>query len=75
MFDHGGGMFFGGGLMWLFWIALIVIIVVIVKSLTASNKNTDDFKNDSPLTILKQRYARGEINEEEFERKRKQLES
>jgi len=60
--------------MWLFWIALIVIIVVIFKSLSASNKSTDQADSNSSLTILKQRYARGEINEEEFERRRKQLE-
>jgi putative membrane protein len=76
MWDHNGTMFFGGGLMWIFWILLIVIVVVAIKALgnsgTTGNKNS---QTDSPMEILRKRYARGEIDEEEFERRRKKLES
>lgn len=74
--DHSGGIFFGGGFMWIFWILLIVILVVVVKAMS----NTDgsggkNLQDESPMEILKKRYARGEIDEEEFERRREELKS
>lgn len=76
MMGNGGGMFFGGGFMWIFWILLIVILVVIVKTMiNTDNSGGKTLQDKSPMEILKKRYARGEIDEEEFERRRKQLES
>ena len=75
MFDHSGGMMFGGGFMWLFWIVLIVIIVLVIKILNTSDKGTTRGSVQSPIEILKERYARGEINEDEFKRMRKELEN
>ncbi|MDT8403194.1 SHOCT domain-containing protein [Sulfuriflexus sp.] len=76
MMDSSGGMFFGGSFMWIFWILLIVILVVVVKAMSntggSGSKPTQD---ESPMEILKKRYARGEIDEEEFDRRRKELES
>ena len=76
MFDHGGG-FFGFGFMWIFWILLIVIVVMVVKALGGSgSENSGRSPNEeSPMEILKKRYARGEIDDDEFERRRKELES
>ncbi|NOY66030.1 MAG: SHOCT domain-containing protein [Gammaproteobacteria bacterium] len=71
MGGNTGSMFFGGGFMWIFWILVIIAIFMIFKSFMGSNS---DSGSDSPLEILKKRFARGEINEEEFERKRKELE-
>ncbi|MDQ7065875.1 MAG: SHOCT domain-containing protein [candidate division KSB1 bacterium] len=70
---HGfgfGGMWFG----WLFWIVLIVVIVWAVKSFVDSqNRNAASRdSNADALEILKKRFANGEIDEEEFQR-RKQL--
>jgi len=76
MMTDGNAMFFGGGGMWFFWIILFVVLVWIVKSVTdynAGNKSISD--DDSPLDILKKRYARGEIDEQEYIRRRKELES
>ena len=68
------GMFFGG-YMWLFWLLVIAAIVVVIMS-AINTKSTSGSKNeDSPIEILKRRYARGEIDEEEFTRRRKQIES
>lgn len=67
-----GGMFFGGGFMWIFWILIIVFIIYAIKA--GMGNSTDDSSKESPLEILKKRYARGEINEEEYERRRKELE-
>jgi len=75
MFGHDGWMMFGGGLMWLFWIALIVVLALLVKSLLTGNAFTKSSEEESPMAILKKRYAKGEIDDEEFERRRKKLES
>lgn len=72
MMGSGFGMGFGGGFMWLFWILLIVAIVWIVKVVSGSENNPPD-KQMSALDILKERYARGEIDQQEFEQKRKDL--
>ena len=71
MFD-GHGFGFGGGFMWLFWILLIVEIAWAVKA-TAFPDRRNGGADKSPLEILQDRLARGEIDEEEFERKRKLL--
>lgn len=71
MFD-GHGFGFGGGFMWLFWVLLIVGIAWAVK-VTAFPDRRSDGADKSPLEILQERLARGEIDEEEFERKRKLL--
>lgn len=75
MIGHDGGMFFGGTVMWVLWILAIVVIVVILKSAISSGSAGTATKGDSPLEILQKRYARGEIDEEEFNRRRKELEN
>ena len=72
MMGNGFGMGFGGGFMWLFWILLIVVIVWAVKAVIGSSSNPSE-KRKSALDILKDRYAKGEIEREEFEQKRKDL--
>ncbi len=68
-----GGMFFGGGFMWIFWLLLIVLIVVGIKGFVGGGDRDTSSSSDSPIDILKKRYANGEINEEEFERRSKEL--
>lgn len=70
-----GGMVFGGGFMWLFWILVLVAIVWLITSAVNSGVRNRRDVDDSPLEILKRRYARGEIDEEEFTRRRNDLES
>jgi len=71
MFD-GHGFGFAGGFMWLFWILAIVAIAWVVK-MVAGGDGRNQKKPSSPLEILEERFARGEIDEAEFERKRKLL--
>jgi putative membrane protein len=58
-----------------FWVALAVGIIFLIRWLLVStNIGTHRAKSeDSALEILKRRYARGEINKEEFLQKKKDL--
>ena len=67
----GGGMWFG----WVFWIVIIVLVVYLVVRLTNQKSNSKTIQsNETPLDVLKKRYARGEISKEEFESTKKNLE-
>jgi len=74
MFEHDGNMFFGGGFMWIFWLFLIFILFVAIKAIAGTGENKNTANRETPIEILKKRYANGEINEEEYERRRKELE-
>ena len=81
---HGPGMMgWGYGMGWFgiiimaaFWIAVIVGIVFLIRWMVLSTRTAGHkaHAEDSALEILKRRYARGEINKEEFEEKKKDLE-
>ena len=66
------GHWFGGSFMWLLWIFIIVAIVWALKAAIGQN-NTQNTNEKSAMEILRQRYARGEIDQQEFEQKRKDL--
>jgi putative membrane protein len=58
-----------------FWIAVIVGIVFLIRWLALSTQSGrhGTTSGDSALEILKKRYARGEINKEEFEVRKRDL--
>ena len=61
------------GVIWL--ILLIIIGIVIYWQLSERrSKNNDASIVETPLEILKKRYSKGEIDKEEFEQKKKDLE-
>lgn len=66
------GHWFGGGFMWLFWIALIIVLLWVVKIASRSEPSSLE-SSKSALDILKERYVRGEINQEEYEQKKKDI--
>ncbi len=68
----GYGMGFGGSVMWLFWIVLLILAVWIIRAAITSGDNILE-KGKSAQDILKERYAKGEIDQHEFEQKRKAL--
>jgi len=70
MFSNDHTMLFGGGFMWLVWVLIIIAFVFILKILI----NKDQSSNNSAIETLKIRLARGDIDENEFQRKRKELE-
>ncbi len=70
----GGNMmgWFGGGIMMvIFWIAIIFFIVWLVRE--TKSRNADASLSKSALDILKERYAKGEIDKREFDEKKKDL--
>ena len=75
MMGWGGVGWFGPLFMVLFWVLIIVLIVLLIRWLLSSNhlKTTGAAQADSALEILRQRYARGEIDKEEFDAKKKDL--
>ena len=71
MMGNGGSMLFGSVFMWVVWILVAIGLAALIKtSLNLSDKR----KEETALDILKKRYVRNEIAEEEFKRLRKELE-
>ncbi|MBI5443564.1 MAG: SHOCT domain-containing protein [Deltaproteobacteria bacterium] len=70
------GMGWGGGLsMLLFWgIAILVVVLLVRLVLGRSRTGAGSMREESALDLLKKRYARGEINREEYARMRQDLE-
>ena len=61
--------------MLLFWILIVLVIVALVRWLGgASEDRLPPPRSSSALDILKERYARGEIEREEFQAKKRDLE-
>lgn len=74
-YGHMGDWFPGMGGHWmfgLFWlIVLIVLIAFVLRWLGGREDGTA--ARSTPLETLKQRYAKGEIDDEEFQRMRREL--
>ena len=68
-----GGHWFGGLLMLLFWILVIVGIVAFVRGFRPRSGVVSPAAPESPLEILKRRYAKGEIDKAEFEEKKRDI--
>jgi putative membrane protein len=58
------------GWMWLWWIVGLGLLVLLVWAVArAAGSPSPPRGEDSPETILKRRYARGEVDREEYERR------
>ena len=72
----GWGMgWFGSIFMLIFWGLVIVGLVLLIRRLVFSTRKDADpaLGGSRAMEILKERYARGEIDREEFEQKKQDL--
>lgn len=72
--DGYGWMGFGWIFMVLFWLLIILGIIALLRWLGMGGNGSRDTPRKTPLEILQERYARGEIEREEYEQKRRDLE-
>ncbi len=75
MMGYGGIGWFGPLFMVFFFVLIIVAIILLIRWLVASShpRTQSSHPENTALEILKTRYARGEIDKEEFETKKKDL--
>jgi len=73
--DWGWSHMMGGSLMMvLFWGLVVLLVVLIVRAIgSGSNKKTATASNYSALEILHERFARGDIEKDEFENRKRIL--
>lgn len=70
-----GHMIFGGLMMIVFWGGIVLLIVVLVRWLGggAPSVQAPLPPRKTPLEILQERFARGEIDKEEYEERKRLL--
>ncbi len=76
-YGRGYGMmdgWFGGGIFMLIFVVLIIVGgLFLIRMMINQSKTTAPTTENTALEILKQRYARGEITHEEFEKMKANL--
>jgi len=70
MGSHGGG----GGFLWMtLWTVVLISIPLGLGYLFLTQRDSGGGTTDDALTVLRRRYANGEIDEEEFDARRRKL--
>jgi len=73
-YGYGNGMGFGMILWWAVIIAGVALAVYGLGSLFKGQSGKKEFTNDNQsLDIIKERFAKGELSEEEYEQKKQIL--
>ncbi len=71
MMHYGFG--YGGMYMWIIFLLVIGFLIYFIVQAQKSKGQTPT-QNESPLDILKKRYAKGDISKEEYDKMKKDLE-
>lgn len=82
-YGYSGMNGFGGLFMIFFWIAILILFVAIMRRVLwwgGNRSQRRDFygtheSERDPVDILKERYAKGEINKNEFDERKRDLAS
>lgn len=70
----GGGMGFGMFFGWIFWLLILALVAYgIFWLVRQSGSQSQSPTNETPLAILKRRYAAGEIDQPQYEAMKSQL--
>jgi putative membrane protein len=67
MYDWNGAGHMNG--MWFFWIVGILIVLALVWAVFRTSSQTSKNSGDSAEQLLKRRYANGEIEKDEYEKR------
>jgi len=67
------GMSWGMGFGWIIGLAVLIILVWLITKAVNSGNPSSPQQSKAALEILKQRYAKGEIDKEEFESKKRAI--
>jgi len=70
-YEYGMGMDFG----WLWMLAILILTITLVLWIVKSLFAQTTVQNESAMDILHKRYAKGEIDQAEFEQKKKDLQA
>ena len=74
MMNEFGGHGWGMGWWWVIGLIIVIAVVwMVVKGMSQNNRPGNPPESKSALDYLKERYARGEINKQEFEERKKDL--
>ena len=68
---HGGGL--PGLFHVLWWVLVVVAIVALIRAVVGGRGGLRGSSDDRALAILRERYARGEIDKAEFEQRKRDL--
>lgn len=75
-YGHMFGWGLGGGLMMIIsWAAIVLFIIWVVKEIKDKGSSDTTHSSKTPLDILKERYAKGELSKEQFESMKKDITS
>jgi putative membrane protein len=66
------GFGYGGMFMWILFLILLGVVIYFIVQSTRS-KNVEGQSRETPIDILKKRYAKGEITKEDFDRMKNEL--
>lgn len=68
-----GNMPFGMGGSWIIPLILVVLIAIAVYMIVNNKKDHNRTGSNSALDILNERYAKGEIDDEEYNRRKNNI--